>query len=75
LKYVKNRTKCHVLKHRAIENYFTDRVVKSVNEEKYSVLQPYQNVCGRNTIIKRYSHEINLKKLEGTDIGDFLKAR
>ncbi len=71
--------KCLVLERRAIENYFTDRAVKSVKGEKYSSLKPYQKLGKIKPEWPKHENwkmarEMDLKELEATDIGDFLRA-
>ena len=70
--------KCHVLERRAIENYFTDRAVKSVKGEKYSALQPYQKLGEIKPVWSKQedwkmAREMELEELAATDIGIFLK--
>jgi AAA15 family ATPase/GTPase len=70
---------CHILKRRAIENYFPDHAVQKVKGDTYRALQPYEQfkypftkwAKSENWQIAR---EMVPEDLEGTDLGKFLQS-
>ena len=69
---------CHILKYRAIENYFTDEAIKKAKGDNFEVLQPYQLLKevknGWNKSENwRIAKEMSKEDLEKTDLGEFLK--
>jgi ABC-type cobalamin/Fe3+-siderophores transport system ATPase subunit len=69
---------CHILERRAIENYFTDRAIKSVKTDRYSALEPYQKLedasLGWNKSENwRIAKEMTIEELESTDLGEFIR--
>jgi hypothetical protein len=69
--------RCHVLKRRAIENYFSDRAVKAVKGEKYQALGQYEALkaaalpWGKEENW-RIAREMTADELAATDLGEFL---
>jgi len=68
---------CHVLKRRAMENYFPDNAVKRAFGSAYHALQPYENF---ESVLPRWNksqnwriaREMTMTDLESTDLGEFL---
>ena len=69
---------CHILKLRAIENYFSDRAVKDIKGEKYQALTPYEKLeeaspsWGKQENW-RIAREMNPEEINNTDLGKFLQ--
>jgi len=67
---------CHILEHRAIENYFSDRAVKVIKSEKYRALTPYEKLeeaspsWGKQENW-RIAREMNIEEINNTDLGKF----
>lgn len=71
--------KCHVLERRAIENYFTDEAIKKAKGNKYCALGHYDkrnqfSPGGSKNENWRIAREMDVKELESTDLGTFLKS-
>jgi hypothetical protein len=72
--------KCHILKWRAIENYFSDRAVKEVKGNNYRALGHYESLEGVSPHwSKKYDNwriarEMSLNELRETDLGRFLES-
>lgn len=69
---------CHVLKRRAIENYFTDSAVKKVKGGKYRALPPYEKLeqaapSWAKSENWKIARQMDLSDLEGTDLLLFLE--
>lgn len=69
---------CHILKRRAIENYFTERAIKKVMGPKYSELTKYQKLSDidlgwAKSDNWKIARELTLKEIEDTDLKNFLK--
>ena len=69
---------CHILKYRAIENYFTDEAIKKTKGDNFQALQPYQLLKDIKNGWKksenwRIAKEMSKEDLEKTDLGEFLK--
>lgn len=67
----------HVLKRRALENYWTDRAVRLVFGEKYQALGMYERLEGKKIGWSkadnwRIAQEMTLNELSPTDLGQFL---
>jgi hypothetical protein len=65
---------------RAIENYFSDRAVKTLFGDKYRALSPYERLqdCAtgwRKADNWKIARNMSLEKIEGTDVGKLLAAR
>ena len=69
------KIQCCVLKRRAIENYFSERVVHKVLGDDISALGPYSALehAWSKTDDWRLAAETTLEELEATDLGEFLK--
>ena len=71
--------RCHVLHRRAIENYFSERAIKSVKGEKYRTLGPFERLKDAvpgwaKAENWRIAREMTLDELEDTDLGEFLNS-
>ena len=71
------RITCHVLRRRALENYFTDRAVKQVMGEKYRSLDPFEkresvNPCWAKADNSRIARAMTKSEIEQTDFGQFV---
>lgn len=70
---------CHVLKYRAIENYFPDRAVKMAIGERFSALTPYEKIAHKGKLgwsksdNWRMAKEMTIEELSKTDLGKFLE--
>ena len=70
---------CHILRRRAIENYFTDDAVKRVKGDKYSALGEFEALKdAQQPWAKagnwRIAREMHKEDLDATDLGDFLSS-
>ncbi|MBD2001830.1 MULTISPECIES: ATP-dependent nuclease [Cyanophyceae] len=69
----------HVLKYRAIENYFPDHAVKAIKGDKFSALNPYESLKIKSQYgwskadNWRMAKEMTLEELSKTDIGKFIE--
>lgn len=71
--------KCHILTYRALENYLTDEAIKKIKGDKYRALTPYESMQSVQPIWAkeenwRIAREMNVKDIEGNDLGKFLKS-
>ncbi len=69
---------CHILQRRAMENYFPESAVQRVKGPKHRALEPYQKLseCSPHwgkSENWRIASEMNLRDLQGTDLGQFLE--
>ncbi|MGH9829697.1 MAG: hypothetical protein ACREDR_41300, partial [Blastocatellia bacterium] len=69
--------RCHVLRRRALENYFPDSAVKRSFGNQYHALGPYELLRSVTPAWPksenwRIAREITLADLESTDLGAFL---
>jgi predicted ATPase len=70
---------CHVLQRRAIENYFTHRVVHKAFSDKYRALGEFEKLrdvspaWGKNENWK-LAQEMTREELDATDLGKFLSS-
>ncbi len=68
---------CHILEYRAIENYLSERAIKSIKGEKYRSLKPYEKLeelspgWGKQENW-RIAREMTSEELDETDLGIFL---
>ena len=70
---------CHVLELRAIENYLSDRAVKSVWGSNYQALQPFELLRSAKlgwgkSDNWRIAREMTRQEFDGTDLGEFLES-
>lgn len=75
----KKELKNHVLKMRAIENYFPEAVVKRVFGNDYRALSPYEklseaNPCWSKSQNWKMAADMVFDDIKGTDLGDFLES-
>lgn len=71
--------KCHVLEHRAIENYLTDTAIKQEKGNKYQALGYYESLDNMNQGWAkadnwRIARRMELRDIENTDLGRFLAS-
>lgn len=64
---------------RAIENYLSDRAIKTIKGDKYRALQPYQKLdelpfSWAKQENWRIAREMTWDELEATDVGSFLAS-
>ena len=72
---------CHVLKWRATDNYFPDRVIRQIKGQNFQELAPYQKLGETSQGIQhwaksenwRFAQAMSKDELESTDLGDFIK--
>ncbi|MFC1980455.1 hypothetical protein ACFLVS_06445 [Chloroflexota bacterium] len=68
---------CHILERRAIENYLSDKAIKTVKGQKYCSLEPYEKLeklplgWGKQENW-RIAREMTREELGKTDLGKFL---
>ena len=67
----------HVLDHRAVENYFTDRAVRAALGEQYRALGPHERLADvaspwSKSENWRIAGELSREELDSTDLGRFL---
>lgn len=70
--------RCHVLKRRALENYFTDAAIKQEKGNKYRALGPYESLKETNPAWAksenwRIARRMSFVDIEKTDLGEFLQ--
>lgn len=70
--------RCHILEHRAIENYFPKHAIQRVKSEKYRALEPFEKLTDANPSWgKHENHQIarhiTREDLADTDLGKFLE--
>lgn len=75
----KTGVKCHVLERRAIENYFPDHAIQKVKGNGYQALETYEQFKSHSPKWAKSENwqiakEMTLEDLEGTDLGEFLRA-
>ena len=73
------RIPCGVLERRALENYWTDRAVKTAKGPSFSALGPYERLKeGATPWAKadnwRIAREMTIEDLAGTDLRHFLES-
>lgn len=72
--------KCHILKCRAIENYFSEQAIKKLKGPDYKSLKPYQKLSELPKRWKkeenwRIAQEMTLEELKkAMDLGEFLES-
>ncbi len=70
--------RCHVTRHRAIENYLSDRAVKAEMGPTYRALGPYEGRQGLNLWHKKdnwkVARRMDRAEVEATDLGQFLEG-
>lgn len=66
---------CHILKLRATENYFPNRVLKSIKGDKCQQLEPYEKLGDRWAKSENwlFAQAMSKEELEDTDLGIFIK--
>jgi len=72
---------CHILEHRATDNYFPDIVIKQVKGQNFQALTPYQKLGETTQGIQhwaksenwRFAQAMTKEQLEETDLGIFIK--
>jgi len=70
---------CMILKRRAMENYFPDASIRKALGEHYKQLGHYEKLSEAKTPWNknfnwRIAREMDIKDLEGTDLGEFLNS-
>jgi predicted ATPase len=70
---------CHVLEHRALENYLSDAAIKQVKGEKYRALTPFEELKKTEYAWGKHENwriasEMKWEDIENTDLGRFLQA-
>jgi hypothetical protein len=75
----KAKVRCHVLKWRAIENYWSERAIQKVKGDKYRALGPYQDRGAINPTWGKYENwriaqEMTKEELDQTDLGQFMDS-
>ncbi len=73
------RIRCHVLEHRAIENYFPEDAIKKVKGDDYHALEAYEQFkshCPKWAKSENWqiAREMVPEDLDNTDLGEFLKS-
>lgn len=73
------KVRCHVLDRRAIENYLSDRAIKTVKSEKYHSLKPYERLeevrpAWSKEENWRIARSMTIEELQGTDLWEFLDS-
>ena len=66
---------CHILERRATENYFPDRVLKSIKGDKCEQLKLYEKLDDRWAKSENwlFAQAMSKDELEATDLGTFIK--
>jgi predicted ATPase len=75
----KMQIQCHVLRRRAMENYFSDRAIKSVKSPAYRALAAFEHLKDVTPAWSkqenwRIAREMTLEELAGTDLGTFIQS-
>ncbi|HEX5031958.1 MAG TPA: AAA family ATPase [Candidatus Eisenbacteria bacterium] len=73
------KIRCHVLRRRALENYLTDRAVKSVKGDKYRALAEHERLRDTNPAWSkaenwRIAYEMKPGDVKGTDLHEILES-
>jgi hypothetical protein len=71
--------RCHTLKRRALENYFTDQAVRNVKGPAYRALRPYERLSDVTPAWSkrenwRIARQMTRSELATTDLGKFLAS-
>jgi ABC-type cobalamin/Fe3+-siderophores transport system ATPase subunit len=74
----KTGVSCHILKRRAIENYLSDRAIKTVKGEKYRALTDFEDLKNPSPSWSKsedwlIAREMTKEELMTTDLGEFLE--